>query len=66
MKIPCEVNKINLPTTRLYVLYKAPRNFGGSAIFFLPNVFGASTAAGDGCDRRGFHGALAGQCQCKP
>lgn len=33
---------------RLYVLLRAPRNFGGYATFFIPNVFGASTAAGTG------------------
>ncbi len=33
---------------RLYVFLRDPRNFGGSATFFLPNVLGASTAAGTG------------------
>ncbi len=45
---------------RPYVLSRAPRNFGGSATFFLPKVLVTSTAARDGFDHRGSLSALAG------
>ena len=41
----------SMPTVqpkRPYVLFRDPRNFGGSATLFLLNVLGASTAAGTG------------------